>query len=111
MPHDLLREWQERYSRSGTRLGFKPEMDASFHSSVQYICDSPRIIRSTLSPGLLFRDRNMVKDGDDNISLVVSLGAALTINHRGREARLARHEATLFQADAPGSAGTRQRFA
>jgi AraC-like DNA-binding protein len=111
MPHDLLREWQERYSRSGTRLGFKPETDASFHSSVQYICDSPRIIRSTLSPGLLFRDRNMVKDGDDNISLVVSLGAALTINHRGREARLARHEATLFQADAPGSAGTRQRFA
>lgn len=111
MPHDLLREWQERYSRSGTRLGFKPVTDASFHSSVQSICDSPRIVRSTLSPGLLFRDRNMVKDGDDNISLVVSLGRAITINHRGREARLGRNEAILLQADAPGSAGTRQRFA
>ncbi len=111
MPHDPLREWQERYSRNGTRLGFKPETDAPFYSSVEPICNSPRIVRSTLSPGLLFRDRKMVRDGDDNVSLVVSLGRALSISHRKREACLARNEAILFQADAPGSAGTRQRFA
>lgn len=111
MPLDPLREWQERYSRSGTQLGFKPETDAQFHSSVQSICDLPRIVRSTLSPGLLFRDRNLIKDGDDNVSLVVSLGRSLTIGHRKREACLSRNEAILFQADAPGSAGTRQRFA
>jgi AraC-like DNA-binding protein len=111
MPHDPLREWQERYSRNGTRLCFKPETDAPFYSSVQAICHSPRIVRSALSPGLLFRDRKMAEDGDDNVSLVVSLGRALAINHRKREACLARNEAILFQADAPGSAGTRQRFA
>ena len=111
MPHDPLREWQERYSHNGTRLGFKPETDAPFYSSVEPICNSPRIVRSTLSPGLLFRDRKMVRDGDDNVSLVVSFGRSLTINHRKREACLARNEAILFQADAPGSAGTRQRFA
>jgi AraC-like DNA-binding protein len=111
MPLDPLREWQERYSRSGTQLGFRPETDAPFHSSVQSICDSPRIVRSTLSPGLLFRDRKMMGDGDDNVSLVVSLGRSLTVTHRKREACLARNEAILFQADAPGSAGTRQRFA
>jgi AraC-like DNA-binding protein len=111
MPHDPLREWQERYSRHGTRLGFKPETDAQFYSSVQSVCDSPRIVRSTLSPGLLFRDRKMVRDGDDNVSLVVSLGRALSINHRKREACLARNEAIIMQADAPGSAGTRQQFA
>jgi hypothetical protein len=111
MPYDPLHEWQERYSRSGTRLGFKAETDAPFYSSVESICNSPRIVRSTLSPGLLFRDRKMVQDGDDNVSLVVSLGRALSIRHRKREACLARNEAILFQADAPGSAGTRQRFA
>jgi AraC-like DNA-binding protein len=111
MPLDPLREWQERYSRGGTQLGFKPETDAPFHSSVQSICNSPRIVRSTLSPGLLFRDTKMIGDGDDNVSLVVSLGRSLTITHRKREACLARNEAILFQADAPGSAGTRQRFA
>jgi AraC-like DNA-binding protein len=111
MPHNPLHEWQERYSRSGTRLGFKPETDAPFYSSVESICNSPRIVRSTLSSGLLFRDRKMVQDGDDNVSLVVSLGRALSIRHRKRETCLARNEAILFQADAPGSAGTRQRFA
>ena len=111
MPYDPLREWQERYSRSGTRLGFKPGTDAPFYSSVEPICNSPRIVCSTLSPGLLFRDRKMVRDGDDNVSLVVSLGRALSIRHRKREACLARNEAIIMQADAPGSAGTKQRFA
>src|SRR5262249_51453878 len=110
-PRDPFREWQEQYSRSGTRCSFKPETDAPFYSSVESVCNSPRIVRSTLSPGLIFRDKKMVRDGDDNVSLVVSLGRALTINHRKREARLARNEATIMQADAPGSAGTRQRFA
>jgi AraC-like DNA-binding protein len=111
MPPDPLGEWHERYSRNGTRLGFKPETDAPFYSSIQSICDLPRIVRSTLSPGLLFRDKKMIQDGDDNVSLVVCLGRSLTINHRKREACLARNEAILFQADAPGSAGTRQQFA
>lgn len=111
MPHDPLREWQERYSRSGTRLGFKPLTDARFYSSVESICNSPRIVRSALSPGLLFRDRNMVRDGDDNVSLVVSLAGALAINHRKREACLDRSDAVVMQADAPGSAGTKRRFA
>lgn len=111
MPFDPLRQWQERYSRTGTRLGFKPETDAPFYSSVRSMCDSPRIVLSTLPSGLLFRDKNMIVDGDDNVSLVVSLCRALTINHRKREVCLARNEAILFQADAPGSAGTRQQFA
>ena len=92
-------------------IGLKPETDAPFHSSVQSVCDSPRIVRSTLSPGLLFRDKKMIQDGDDNVSLVVSLGRCLTVGHRKREVCLSRNEAILFQADATGSAGTRQRFA
>jgi AraC-like DNA-binding protein len=111
MPYDPLHEWQERYSRSGTRLGFKPQTDAPFYSSVESICNSPRIVRSALSPGLIFRDRKMVRDGDDNVSLVVSLGRALSISHRRREASLSRNEAIIMQADAPGSAGTREQFA
>ena len=106
MPNDPLREWQERYSRSGTRLGFKPETDAPFYSSVESICNSPRIVRSTLSPGLLFRDRKMVRDGDDNVSLVVSLSRALSISHRKREACLARNEA-IWRASSQALAAVR----
>ncbi len=52
----------------------------------------------------------MVRDGDDNLSLVVSLGPELNVWHRAREIPLRRNEATIFQADAPGNAGTRRQF-
>jgi AraC-like DNA-binding protein len=110
MLRDPLREWQERYAESGTHLGFKPETGTRFSSAVRAICDSPRVVRTVLSPGLLYRDRAMVGDGDDNLSLVISLGPELNVWHRNREIRLGRNEATMMQADAPGKAGTRRRF-
>jgi AraC-like DNA-binding protein len=111
MPRDPVREWQEHYASKGTLLGFKSEGDAPFFSSVHLICDSPGIVRTTLSPGFLFRDRSMVRDGNDNRSLVVSLGRDLNFWHRDREVRLARNEATIMQADEPGKAGARRQFA
>jgi AraC-like DNA-binding protein len=110
MVRDPLREWQERYAQNGTQLGFKPETGTRFSAAVHAVCNSPRVVRATLSPGLLYRDRGMVRDGDDNLSLVVSLGPDLTVWHRAREVPLRRNEATIFQADAPGSAGTRRQF-
>ena len=110
MPRDPVRDWQDRYAKNGTQLGFKPEAGTQFSSAVHSICSSPRVVRAALSPGLLYRDRGMIKDGDDNLSLVVSLGPELTVCHRAREVCLGRNEATILQADAPGSAGTRRLF-
>jgi AraC-like DNA-binding protein len=110
MPCDPLRDWQERYASNGTLLGFKPEADAPFSSSIHLICDSPRVVRTTLSPGLLFRDRNMVRDGNDNRSLVVSLGSEVNFSHRGQDVGLGRHEATILHNDEPGKAGARRQF-
>ena len=110
MARDPLREWQERYAQNGTQLGFKPEAGTRFWSAVDSICNSPRVVRAALSPGLLYRDRGMIGDRDDNLSLVVSLGPELNVWHRGREIRLGRNEATIMQADAPGKVGTRRQF-
>lgn len=110
MARDPLRAWQEQYASCGTLLGFKPEGDTPFSSSVQLICDSPGIVRTTLSPGLLFRDKNMVRDGNDNRSLVVALGGGLTFRHLGHEAPIKRHEATVVQNDEPGEAAARRYF-
>jgi AraC-like DNA-binding protein len=110
MGRDPVREWQERYARNGTKLGFKPEPGSRFSSAVHSICNSPRVARTTLSPGLLYRDHGMIRDGDDNLSLVVSLGPELIVSHRGGDLRLARSEATIMQADAPGRVGSRRQF-
>jgi AraC-like DNA-binding protein len=104
---DPVREWREQYARRGTQLGFKPVTDAPFRSSVRPIWDAPRIVQTRLTPGLLFRDRGMVRDGDDRLSLVLTQFSRLSVWHRGHELCLEPGDATLFQADEPGKCGSR----
>jgi AraC-like DNA-binding protein len=102
---DAVKEWREQYARRGTQLGFEPCSDVPFHSSVRPIFDVPRIVEARFSPGLLFRDANMIRDGDDRVSLVLTEKSRLTVWHRQHELCLEPGDATLFQADAPGRCG------
>src|SRR5580698_10427305 len=110
MTRNAASEWRERYASYGTELDFTPEANSRFFSSIYPICNSPRVVRTTLSPGLVVRDRGMVRDGNDNINLAVSFEHDLNLSQHGREVCLGRNEATIMQADAPGSAGTRRQF-
>jgi AraC-like DNA-binding protein len=91
-------------------LDFEPLPDTSFHHAVKPIFDEPRIVRTTLSPGFIFRDEDLVRDGDDSVSLVIASSRKLNILHRGHEVQLAPGEATVMQADAPGRCGSREGF-
>ena len=106
----MATEWQESYACYGTELAFKPEANTRVSSSVQPVCLSPRVVRTALSPGLVFRDSGMVRDGNDNINLAVSFEHGLDLCQHGREICLGRNEATIMQADAPGTAATRRQF-
>jgi AraC-like DNA-binding protein len=108
---DPVRKWREEYARRGTRLGFEPSTGARFYASVRPILDAPRMVRTRLSPGLLIRDADMIRDGDDRLNLVVTQTPRYTVWHRGRELCLGRGDATLFQADAPGRSGAAGGFA
>jgi len=103
---DPVHEWREQYARHGTQLGFQPSTDGRFYSSVQAIFDVPRVVRMKLSPGLLFRDENMIRDRDDRLSLVMTQSSNYNIWHRRRELCLARGDAAVFQADAPGKSAS-----
>lgn len=102
MQRDPVREWQDQYARRGTRLGFEPAVGARFFASIKPTFDSPRTVRTRLSPGAVFRDRDMLRDSDDRLSLVIADATRFNVFHRSREARLGRGDAVLFQADAPG---------
>jgi AraC-like DNA-binding protein len=52
----------------------------------------------------------MVNDGNDNINLAVSFERDFNLSQRGREVCLGRNEATIMQADTPGTAATRRQF-
>ena len=80
----------------------------SFHASVKPIFPELRIVRAALSPGFLFRDHDLIRDGDDRVGFVVAQSGQLTARHLGREIRLAPGDATLMLMGATGGVGWRE---
>lgn len=107
---DPIREWREQYARHCLRLDFEPRNGAPFHFSLKPILEQPRVARTRLSPGAVFRDAELVRDGDDNFGLLISQSREIDTTHQGREVRLGFGDATMMQASRPGSAGSRESF-
>jgi AraC-like DNA-binding protein len=103
-----IREWREHYARRCLRVDFEPLADSTFHASVKPIFPELRIVRATLSPGFLFRDDDLLRDGDDRIGFVVAQSGELTAKHLGREIRLGPGDATMMLMGATGGVGWRE---
>ena len=105
---DPILEWREQYARRYLKVDFEPLAGANFHASVKPIFPELRIVRAALSPGFLFRDHDLIRDGDDRIGFVVAQSGQLTARHLGREVRLAPGDATLMLMGATGGIGWRE---
>jgi AraC-like DNA-binding protein len=105
---DPIREWREQYARSCLRVDFEPLPGSTFHASVKPILPELRIVKAALSPGFLFRDEDLLRDGDDSIGFVVAQSRELTATHLGREIRLAPGDATMMLMSATGGVGWRE---
>jgi len=77
---------------------------------VKPIFEEPRVVRTRLSPGFVFRDEDLVRDGDDKFGFLISQARGLDAAHDGREVWLGYGDATMMQASRPGSAGARESF-
>jgi len=107
---DPICEWREGFARHMFNLDFEPMPDTLFRSSFVPIFDALRIARSAFSPGFTFRDKDLVKDGDEAFGLVISGSRSLDITHQGRDLSLGLGDATLMHISAIGSVGSRQNF-
>jgi len=67
-------------------------------------------VRLTLSPGLSFRDDELVKDGEDAFGLIISRSRNLEITHQGHDLKLCQGDATLLHVCKTGTVGSRQDF-
>jgi AraC-like DNA-binding protein len=101
-------EWRENYARRHLRVDFEPLAGAVFHASVKPVFSELRIVRAALSAGFLFRDDDLIRDGDDRIGFVVAQSGQLTARHLGREIRLAPGDATMMLMSASGGIGWRE---
>jgi AraC-like DNA-binding protein len=107
---DHIREWREQYARGYLRVDFQPSPGSTFHASVKPIFPELRIVRVALSPGFLFRDEDLLRDGNDSIGFVIAQSRELTARHLGREIRLAPGDATMMLMGAIGGVGSGENF-
>jgi AraC-like DNA-binding protein len=107
---DPIREWREGFARRWLSIDFRPLSDAPFRASVKPIFEDLRIARVVLSPGVTFRDEDLVKDGDNAFSLCISQSKNLNVTHQGRELQLAHGDATLLHVCTTGSVGSREEI-
>jgi AraC-like DNA-binding protein len=105
---DSIREWRER--SEWPRLGFKPLSKWPFRASVIPIFQELHIARTAITPGLAFRDRQIVRDGDDSFWLLISRSTSLELEHLGRDLRLGRGDATVTHVCETGSFGSPRHF-
>jgi AraC-like DNA-binding protein len=108
MQPDPVRNWREQYARRHLRVDFEPAAGAPFHASVKPIFPELRIVRATLSPGFLFRDDDLLRDGDESVGFVVAQSGELTARHLGREVLLAPGDGTMMLMGATGGVGWRE---
>ena len=105
MQSDPIREWREQYARCCLRVDFEPSPDAMFTASVKPVFPELRAVRAAFGPGFLFRDDNLLRDGNDSLEVIIAQSPELNITHHGREIKLAPCDATIMQASATGRVG------
>ena len=110
MQSDPIREWRERYARSCLNVDFEPLAGAPFHASLIPTFPELRLVRAELNPGCVFRDNELLRDGNDSLEVIIARSPELNITHQGREVRLAPGDATIMQASATGRVGSRESF-
>jgi AraC-like DNA-binding protein len=105
---DPIREWREGFARRWLNIDFLSLSDAPFRAFVKPIFEDLRIAHFGLSPGVTFRDEDLVKDGDNSFSLLISQSRNLDVIHQGRDLRLGPGDATFLHVCRTGSVGSRQ---
>jgi hypothetical protein len=111
MQRDPVREWREQYARWCLDVDFEPSPSAAFYASVKPIFPELHITQAALSPGFLFRDDDLIRDGNDSFEFIVAQSGKLNVTQQGRDIRLGTGDATIMQASRPVASARLHRFA
>ncbi len=107
---DPIHEWREQYARRWLSLDFEPLPDTPFRASIEPVFDELRVVRAKLSPGVTFRDKELVKDGEDAFGFMFSLSGGVHVAHQRRELHLDQGDATLLHVCETGTVGSSRDF-
>ncbi len=101
-----LRRWREEVGRSLLNLDFHPEGGHPFRFKMSpiLVSDGLRVVQNVHGPGFTFRDRTMVKDGNDSLAIIYPVQGRLSFS-QDRGASLRGSDAALLICDRPGQLG------
>lgn len=108
-PSRTLGQWREEVGRNLLNLDFRSETDHPFHYQMSPVLvgDGVRVVKSSHSPGYTFRDRDLLRDGNNCLAIVYPVRGSLTFTQNGGGVLRRNGEAKLIICDQPGHIGSR----
>jgi AraC-like DNA-binding protein len=108
---DAIKAWREDIGRRFLRLDFKPYGDTPFHAStVALPIQGLRVVQRAMSPGMTFRDTELISDGNDAFGIQIAQSSGVEVSQRGWEQSLGRGAATVLHVGTAGSVGGARAF-
>jgi AraC-like DNA-binding protein len=93
-------KWREHYSQTVLRADIEPDDQALFHAAVVSLrLPALQLVSGKFTAARIVRSREMIADGNDDLSLLVSQTGNVTVSARGREVTLCGNEAVLISSD------------
>jgi AraC-like DNA-binding protein len=88
--------WREYYGHTVLRADIEPGDDASFEATVaSRTLRGLQLVSGRYTAARLIRTREMIADGNDDLSLLVNQTGNVTVHARGREIALCENDAVL----------------
>src|SRR5690242_21491502 len=109
MPIGSVKVWRDLIGRRLLNLDFKP-LGEEFWAKVEPVPIPLRTAIVSQSPGCSFRDKELVRDGDDVFSLAICRRGRITVTQRGREMVLGPGDAVMLRTSDTGMLASAKPF-
>jgi len=91
--------WREHYRHTVLRAEIEPPDDASLDATVtSRALPGLQLVSGRFTAARIVRTREMIADGNDDLSLLVNQTGCVTVSARGREATLRENDAVLISS-------------
>ncbi len=107
VPHVGFGAWRDEVARRLVRLDFESLGDGPFRGQLTPLCSGIKIAEFSHSPGWSFRDKDLLRDGDESFALLIARTNGLDVSHRDDSTVLRRGEAMVLRCSGSGTVGSK----
>jgi AraC-like DNA-binding protein len=92
-------KWREHYAHTVLRADIEPDDDTSFQAAfASLVLPGLQLVSRRFTAARMVRTREMIADGNDDLSLLVNQKGNVTVSARGREVALCENDAVLISS-------------